>query len=170
MPNRRNVYFFYKPEEKYEQKVQSIFQLAKQYDFTIVNDYRKANIIVAIGGDGTFLQAVHKTGFKDDCLYAGIATGETLGFYCDFHIDDTEKIVEAITSEQIEMMISSARSLLSIQGEKGLTIHEKRLIVDKLIDQIHIEFNDKDEITIKTTGVLDELLHDIESCSQREKV
>ncbi|AST92857.1 NAD kinase [Sutcliffiella cohnii] len=158
MPNRRNVYFFYKPEEKYEQKVQSIFQLAKQYDFTIVNDYRKANIIVAIGGDGTFLQAVHKTGFKDDCLYAGIATGETLSFYCDFHIDDTEKIVEAITSEQIEVRRYPFINVTIDGNTKFQCLNEctvrsgiiKTFVVEVFIDDLHFETFRGDGMIVST--------------------
>lgn len=65
-------------------------ELAQNYGFTLVDDYKKANIIASIGGDGAFLQAVRKTGFRDDCLYVGVSTGE-LGFYCDFHVDDHEK-------------------------------------------------------------------------------
>lgn len=158
MPNRRNVYFFYKPEEKYEQKIQSIFQLAKQYDFTIVNDYQKANIIVAIGGDGTFLQAVHKTGFKDNCLYAGIATGETLSFYCDFHIDDTAKIVEAITSEQIEVRRYPFINVTIDGKTKFHCLNEctvrsgiiKTFVVEVFIDDLHFETFRGDGMLVST--------------------
>ncbi len=77
MTERRKIFFFYKREEELVSKVEKLEQLAVQNNFEILNDHHNANIIVAVGGDGTFLQAVQKTGFKDDCLYAGINAGET---------------------------------------------------------------------------------------------
>ncbi len=39
----------------------------------MTNNDKDANIIISIGSDGSFLQAVRKTGFRQDCLYAGIS-------------------------------------------------------------------------------------------------
>ncbi|MBS8265224.1 NAD kinase [Mesobacillus boroniphilus] len=103
MPDRRNIYFHHKPDTTMLEKVEPIYELARRYDFNIVNDHRTANIIVSIGDDGTFLQAVRKTGFRDDCLYAGISVTGSLNMYCDFHLEDTDKMIEAITTAQIEV-------------------------------------------------------------------
>lgn len=103
MADRRNIYFYHKPDSEMMEKVESLYELARQYDFNIVSDYKAANIIVSVGGDGTFLQAVRKTGFRDDCLYAGISTTGSLNMYCDFHLGDTSKMIEAITNSQIEV-------------------------------------------------------------------
>jgi NAD+ kinase len=103
MPNRRNVYLFYKKSEELLEKIQPLHQLAAEYNFNLVNTAQEANIIVAVGGDGAFLQAVRQSGFRDDCLYAGISTSKAPSFYCDFHIDDTAKMVEAMTTESLEV-------------------------------------------------------------------
>ncbi|WP_453994424.1 NAD kinase [Bacillus nitroreducens] len=100
---RRNVYFFYRKEEKLIEYVEKLNKLAMEHDFTIVEDAAKANVIVSIGGDGTFLQAVRKTNFRQDCLYVGISTTGSLNLYCDFHADDTDKMVEAMLSKNIEV-------------------------------------------------------------------
>ncbi|WP_270179595.1 NAD kinase [Alkalihalobacillus sp. CinArs1] len=102
MPNRRNLFFFYKETEELREKVEPLKELASKYDFHVVDDPKDASIIASIGGDGSFLQAVRKTGFREDCLYVGISTGE-LGFYCDFHIDNLPEMVENILSEGIEV-------------------------------------------------------------------
>ena len=39
-----------------------------------IRSSKNANAIVSVGDDATFLQAVRKTGFREDCLYAGIST------------------------------------------------------------------------------------------------
>jgi NAD+ kinase len=103
MPARRNVYLYHTMDTSMKDKVEPLYDLAQRYGFNIVKDYKDANIVISIGGDGTFLQAVRKTGFREDCLYAGITTSHKLSMYCDFQIDDTSKMIEAITNEQIEV-------------------------------------------------------------------
>jgi NAD+ kinase len=103
MTERRNVYFHHTMDTSLKDKIEPLFDLAKRYGFNIVKDYKDANIVISIGGDGTFLQAVRKTGFREDCLYAGITTSRKLSMYCDFQIDDTSKMIEAMTNEQIEV-------------------------------------------------------------------
>ena len=66
--SRRNLFFYHKKDAEMLEKVTPLYKLAERYDFNIVTDYKKANIIVSIGGDGSFLQAVRKTGFRDDCF------------------------------------------------------------------------------------------------------
>lgn len=85
MTERRNrIYFFYKHDEQLTPQVQPLIELAQQNDFVVVDDYRNANVIVSIGDDGSFLQAVRQTGFRDDCLYAGISTLPSRGFLLRF--------------------------------------------------------------------------------------
>lgn len=100
---RRNVYFFHKQDQETNEQARSLTQLAEEHGFTVVNQHSDANIIASIGGDGTFLQAVRKTNFRDDCLYVGITKKGKAHLYCDFHSDEREKMVDAMTFEQIEV-------------------------------------------------------------------
>lgn len=103
MENRRNkIYFFYKQTAQNAKKIENLQKLTIENGFDIVEDAAKANIIAAVGGDGTFLQAVRTTNFRGDCLYVGIAVGQ-LGFYCDFHIDDHRRMLEAVNFKEIEV-------------------------------------------------------------------
>ncbi|WP_394235563.1 NAD kinase [Niallia oryzisoli] len=103
MPERRNLYFFHKEEPMIREKIDEMQKLAVNLGFTIVKDYKKANVIACFGGDGAFLQAVRRTGFREDCLYVGISTTDQLSLYCDFHIENTKEMIDAMTEEVIEV-------------------------------------------------------------------
>jgi NAD+ kinase len=103
MGHRRNIYFYHHLDKETLTKVGNLDEYAEKYGLTIVNDHREANIIASIGDDGTFLQAVRKTGFRDDVLYGGITTKDSLSMYCDFKISDSSKMVEAVSSEQLKV-------------------------------------------------------------------
>lgn len=147
MENRRNLYFYHKKDAATLTKVAPLYDFARRYGFTVVDDYQKANIIASIGGDGTFLQAVRKTGFRDDCLYAGISTMGSLGMYCDFQIEDMSKMIEAATNEQLEVRRYPVIEV-NIDGQgtfrclNEFSIHSaiiKTLVIDVFIDQLHFE-------------------------------
>lgn len=158
MTERRKIFFFYKREDELVAKVERLEQLAEQNNFEILNDYQDANIIVAVGGDGTFLQAVQKTGFKEDCLYAGINAGDTSSFYCDFHIDDTEKMVEAMRFEQIEVrkyptIVVSIDGVSKFQCLNECSIRSaiiKTFAIDVYIDDLHFETFRGDGMIVST--------------------
>lgn len=147
MPDRRNIYFYHKPDTKMMEKVEPLYELAKRYDFNIVTDFRQANIIVSVGDDGTFLQAVRKTGFRDDCLYAGISTTGSLNMYCDFQIADTDKMIEAITNSQIEVRRYPTIEVTIDEETSFICLNEfsvrsgiiKAFVMDVFIDDIHFE-------------------------------
>lgn len=158
MPNRRNIYFFYPEAAENMDKVQPLYNLAERYSYNIVKDFRNANIIVSIGGDGTFLQAVRKTGFRDDCLYAGISTTGNLNMYCDFHLDDTSKMIDAMTREQIEVRRYPTIEIQLDEQPSFYVLNElslrssiiKTLVLDIFIDQLHFETFRGDGIIIAT--------------------
>ncbi|MGE7600874.1 NAD kinase [Peribacillus sp. NPDC097675] len=158
MNDRRNIYFFHVQNDEMTQHVKRLAELAKQYSFEIVEDFSKANIIVSIGDDGTFLQAVRKTGFQDDCLYAGISTTGNLNMYCDFHMEDVNSMIVAMTNEQIEVR---KYPVIDIQLDDQPFFHSlnelsirtsviKTFIMDIFIDQIHFETLRGDGIVVAT--------------------
>lgn len=158
MSNRLNLYFYHKKDAAMLETLSPLYQLAKDYGFTIVNDYTDANIIVSVGGDGTFLQAVRKTGFREDCLYAGISTTENLKVYCDFYLNDQEKIIEAITSEQIEVRRYPTIDVLvngeiSFQCLNEFSIRSaiiKTFVLEVFIDDLHFETFRGDGMIVST--------------------
>ncbi|MEH7014320.1 NAD kinase [Neobacillus niacini] len=103
MGNRQNIFFYHHLDKEMLSKVGNLDEYEERYGLTIVKDHRQANIIASIGDDGTFLQAVRKTGFREDVLYAGITIKDSLSMYCDFKINDSSKMVEAVSNEQLEV-------------------------------------------------------------------
>lgn len=147
MTDRRNIYFYHSPDTLMVEKVEPLYKLADKHDFNIVKDFQIANIIVSVGGDGTFLEAVRKTGFRDDCLYAGISTKGTLNMYCDFHIADTAKMIEAIATAQIEVRRYPTIEVTIDEETSFICLNEfsvrsgiiKAFVMDVFIDDIHFE-------------------------------
>jgi site-specific DNA recombinase len=62
---------------------------------------------------------------------------------------------DALTKERIEEMIKAAQKLLT--SKDALSFDEKRYIIEKLVDQILIDYTGENEIKIKIIGALDEL-------------
>lgn len=158
MEKRNNVYFFHKKDAEMVKKVQPFYEHAKDYGFEIVTDHKKANIIVSFGDDGAFLQAVRKTGFREDCLYAGISTKEKLNIYCDFYIEDTAKIIEAISTAQIEIrryptIEVTIDNQFSFQCLNEFSVRSsiiQTIVMEVFIDQLHFETFRGDGIIVAT--------------------
>ena len=158
MEKRRNMYFYARKDDKTKEQIVTLSDLAERYGFTIVNDFKKANIIVSVGGDGAFLQAVRKTGFRQDCLYAGVSTSGKRSLYCDFDIDDLSSMIEAMTKEQIEVR-KYPTIQVTVDGETNfLCLNEfsirsgiiKTFVMDVYIDDIHFETFRGDGMIIST--------------------
>ncbi|HLS08224.1 NAD kinase [Lentibacillus sp.] len=103
MPTRNNLYFYYTSDPDLDYKLKPLFTLAKDNNFQVVDDPNDANIIVSVGGDGTFLQAVRQTGFRQDCLYTGITRSNESGLYCDFNMDNFDEMLHTIQHETMEV-------------------------------------------------------------------
>lgn len=158
MNKRRNIYFYYQKDEKLQDKLEALFKLAEENDFTIVEDSKDANIIVSIGGDGTFLQAVRKTGFRQDALYTGITRSDESGLYCDFNLDDIDKIVDVMQHDEIEVRRFPLIKA-SVNGESTFhCLNEvsvrstiiKTIVIDVFIDDIHFETFRGDGLIVAT--------------------
>ncbi|MFB6467684.1 NAD kinase [Cytobacillus sp. Hz8] len=158
MEDRRNLFFFYKSNNEIEEKVKNLIELALQNGFRIVTDMKQANIIVSIGEDGTFLQAVRKTGFRSDCLYAGISTVGKINLYCDFPLEEPEKIIKAINNEQIEVRRYPTLDVKVDDNTSFYCLNEfsiksaiiKTFVMEVFIDDLHFETFRGDGMVIAT--------------------
>lgn len=145
--NGLNIYFYHSKDAEMLEKVRPFYEDSPNFGFTVVKDYRQANIIMSIGGDGTFLQAVRKTGFRQDCLYCGVSTSNQLKVYCDFHIDEKEKMVEAMTNKEVEVrrypiIDVTVDDEMSFQCLNEFSIRSSTIqtfVMDVYIDDLHFE-------------------------------
>lgn len=158
MSDRRKVYFSFKKQDNLLEKINSLIEFAKDNGFQVVKDHKQANIIVSIGGDGEFLQAVRKTNFRPDCLYIGIGVDDTLSFYCDFQLDDREKMIHAFTESQIEVRrypvlqvkVDEETSFKCLNDCSIRSSIIKTIVIDVYIDDLHFETFRGDGMLIAT--------------------
>ncbi|MFC0187868.1 NAD kinase [Fictibacillus aquaticus] len=157
MEERKHLYLFYKDEEPVTSKVENMKKLAEEQGFTLVDNDADANIIASIGGDGAFLQAVRKTGFRDDCLYVGVGA-EDIGFYCDFHIDDLSGMLQAMNSAQIEVRRYPTLEVTVDGHSRFFCLNEcsirssviKTYVMDVFIDDLYFETFRGDGMLVST--------------------
>lgn len=73
---------------KLKQKITSYLE-----DFNLVYDHDEPEIVITVGGDGTFLHAFHQYNHRlEETAFVGLHTGH-LGFYTDWTPDEVEKLV-----------------------------------------------------------------------------
>ncbi|MED1555338.1 NAD kinase [Bacillus paramycoides] len=159
MADRRNLFFFYGDDKvTLVEKMKPIYRILEENGFTILDHPKNANAIVSVGDDGTFLQAVRKTGFREDCLYAGISTKDEISFYCDFHIDHVDTALQEITKNEIEVR---KYPTIKVDVDHGTSFHclnefslrssiIKTFVVDVHVDDLHFETFRGDGLVIST--------------------
>lgn len=157
MSDRKNVFLFYKKNDELEEKIQEIRKIGRKYDYRLVDHPDDANIIASFGGDGTFLQAIRKSGFREDALYVGVNDGR-LGFYTDFNTNDPEKIEMALKSDQTEILQYptlevEVDGMQSFQCLNELSIRSqiiKTFAIDVYIDGLYFETFRGDGMVVST--------------------
>lgn len=158
MDKRRNIYFYYQKDEKLNHKLEALFKLAEENNFTIVDDSKDANIIVSIGGDGAFLQAVCKTGFRQDALYTGITRSDESGLYCDFNLDRIDEMLDIMQHEEmevrrfplIEASVNGESSFYCLNEVSVRSTIIKTIVIEVHIDDIHFETFRGDGLIVAT--------------------
>lgn len=160
MDKRRNIYFYYEKDEKLNPKLNALFDLAKENGFNIVEDSIDANIIASIGGDGAFLQAVRKTGFRQDALYAGITRSDESGLYCDFNLDRIDEMLNVMQHSEEEMevrrfplikaTVNDESSFYCLNEMSMRSTIIKTIVINVYIDDLHFETFRGDGLIVAT--------------------
>lgn len=88
---------FARPDEK-SHKIANKIRMLNAQQATPLMESENADLVIAIGGDGTFIHAVTQTHFSKKAIYTGIHTG-TLGFMQDLCEEDIPKLFKHIRSE-----------------------------------------------------------------------
>ncbi|MGJ7912838.1 NAD kinase [Neobacillus sp. LXY-1] len=158
MSERKNIFYYHKRNEEVLAKAAPLFEATERFGFTIVDDYKNANIIASIGDDGTFLQAVRATGFREDCLYMGISTKDNLNMYCDFRIGETSRMIDAMLTDQLkvrrypllEVFVSGQGTYNCLNEFSIRSSIIKTLVIDVFLDQLHFETFRGDGLIVAT--------------------
>lgn len=147
MDNRSKLFFYYKKNEELIKKLEPLFEYVENQGFQIVEESKEANIIISVGGDGEFLQAVRHTNFRQDCLYVGITQTDESGLYCDFNIDQYDEMVKSMKNDSIEVrrfpiidVTINGQSTFHCLNEAAIrSAIIKTIAMDVFIDDNHFE-------------------------------
>lgn len=96
--NLKTFSLFIKPDEKSEKIAEQIRQI-NFHSKKPLQEKENGDLILAVGGDGTFLRAVNKTNFSKSSVYVGIHTG-TLGFLQDLSESDIYSLIQYLSFEE----------------------------------------------------------------------
>src|SRR5690625_1003397 len=159
MQNRRNIYFYYsRHDTELVKKMEVLYKLAEENQFNIVENSSDANIIISVGGDGAFLQAVRKTGFRHDALYTGITRTNESGLYCDFNMDNFNEMLHIMQNEEMEVRRFPVLNVQVNNRSEFKTLNEisvrssiiKSIVIDVFIDNEHFETFRGDGLIVAT--------------------
>lgn len=158
MSAENKIHFYYKDVEDSEKQLQPLFDLVEKNNFSLVKNAEDANMIISIGGDGAFLQAVRKTGFRQDCLYMGISEKEDLALYCDFRMDNFKEIIPAMQMEKmqvrrfpvIKVKVNNESSFYCLNEVSVRSSIIKTIVIDVFIDDLHFETFRGDGLIVAT--------------------
>ena len=83
---------FYKDNEENKKLKDEFVSYMNKYNYVL--DEENPNIVVCIGGDGTFLKAVnHYMDKIEQVQFIGVKTGR-LGFFCEYNPDELEQLAK----------------------------------------------------------------------------
>lgn len=155
---RNQLYFFYLKDDETDAKVDALGKIARDNGFEIAGHPNNASIIVSVGGDGAFLQAVRKSGFRQDAIYVGITrTGES-GLYCDFDLDNFDEMLHSLMHEELEVRRFPVIKARINDGTEYHCLNEvsirstivKTIVIDVLIDDVYFETFRGDGLIVST--------------------
>ena len=145
---------FVRSDEKSQQIADNIRKLNKQTSNPLVES-DKADLIIAIGGDGTFIEAVTSTKFSKGTIYTGIHTG-TLGFLQDLCENDVLSLIQYIKFEKELKTRKVYIADVKVHLNSGNTLHFFALndvvVAGTDYSKIHFEEHINNEFTQKITG------------------
>ncbi|RCW69750.1 NAD kinase [Saliterribacillus persicus] len=73
-------------------------------DFNMVYDKKTPDIVISVGGDGTFLEAFHTYNHRlAETAFIGVHTGH-LGFYADWLPEEIEKLIIEVAKNPFEVV------------------------------------------------------------------
>ncbi len=120
-----------------------------------LQEKENGDLIIAIGGDGTFLKAVTSTGFKKEKIYTGVHTG-TLGFLQHLSENDIYTLIQHLSSEKELKTRKVLIPFISIQFSNGKSKNLKALneivICGKNYTKIDFDEYINDEFFQKISG------------------
>jgi len=131
-------------------------------DFSLVYDEKEPELVISVGGDGTFLEAFHTYICRlEETAFIGVHTGH-LGFYADWLPEEVEMLVKEITQNPfeiveyplLELKIGSVNDTVEHHylalNEVSIKSSEGTMVMDLLINGAHFERFRGDGLCVST--------------------
>lgn len=158
MKIQKKLYFYSHPKDNETHLMNSLIVIAVKNHFEVVYDHEKADVIVSMGGDGAFLQAVRQTGFRQDCLYVGVTHVKDTALYCDFNIDNFDNMLQAMLNEDLKVRqfpvinveINDEITFYCLNEVSVRSTIIKTIVIDVFIDDLLFETFRGDGLIIAT--------------------
>lgn len=99
MKNNIKSFTLFIRDDENSKKIADTIRKFNNYSEKPIVETDNGDLIIAIGGDGTFLNAVTSTGFKKSKIYAGIHTG-TLGFLQNLSPNEIYTLIKYLSYEK----------------------------------------------------------------------
>ena len=137
-----------------------LHKVLTRYGYEPFNGFKKnAELSICIGGDGSFIKAIHKNDFPE-MPFVGINTGH-LGFYQEIKPDEIEKFVKDYNSgnylvDDIKLIRSDIYTknkvykFYSVNEVVLKAAHSKTIHMNVFIDRNHVEKFSGDGILVAT--------------------
>lgn len=152
--NIKTFKLFVRPDEKSYEIADKIRRLNMQTSNPLVES-DIADLTIAIGGDGTFIEAVTSTNFSKDTIYTGIHTG-TLGFLQDLCENDVLSLIQYIKFEKEfktrKVYIASVKIHLNTGSTINFFALNDIVVAGTDYSKIHFEEYINGELLQKITG------------------
>lgn len=146
---------FYSRQDEYSDKVLAELR-GKLLDLGHTEVEAEADIVIAVGGDGTVLRAIRDNmGRLDKTLFAGVKTG-SLGFYADFSVAKMDKLIEAINNgnpRYEEHYTLDYEICTDVYCKQGIAFNEITLINPVHTQMLEIFIDNQHFYTTRGTGI-----------------
>ncbi len=149
---------FVRPDEKSQQIANRIRELNQKSSKPLI-ETEKADLVIAIGGDGTFIDAVTSTNFSNNIIYTGIHTG-TLGFLQDLCENDIFSLIQYINFEEELKTRKVHIASIEVTSKDDSTVHffalNDILVAGNIFSTIRFEeyINDKFLQNLTGSGII----------------
>ncbi|NLC97073.1 MAG: NAD kinase [Erysipelotrichaceae bacterium] len=110
-------------------------------------------IVIVVGGDGTFLNAVHKIIDKiGEVIFYGIHTG-TLGFFTDYKSDQLDEFLDDLLNKEAKIREYQLLEVTLDNNERYYAVNEMRIENISRTQVMNILVDDNEFETFRGTGM-----------------
>jgi NAD+ kinase len=129
---------------------------ARLLELNFLFDPQDPQLIITIGGDGTFLRAIHRHVERLNLVaFVGIHTG-TLGFFTDYSKDDLEEFYTDLSTKEAEIQKVPLLKITTYNGVKlneYFAVNEMRVENVKQTQLINVRIDGEFFETFRGTGM-----------------